>query len=210
MDITTIGFDLAKTVFQVHGADGEGRPVLRRKLRRGKVLAFFAGLPSCLVGMEACASTHYWARELQALGHKVQLIPPHYDSDAYNDNLPYWVTVAGKAHLVVPYTLDNNDGRLSAGGDFALAEDFFTYLRDAFDWLYDLGKHAPRMMSIGLHCRIIGRPGRIGGLARFLDYVQEQNDVWICRRIDIARHWHTQHPYSVPPTTSKDHPRSSR
>ena len=78
MDITTIGFDLAKTVFQVHGADGEGRPVLRRKLRRGKVLAFFAGLPTCLVGMEACASAHYWARELQALGHEVRLIPPQY------------------------------------------------------------------------------------------------------------------------------------
>ena len=78
MDITTIGFDLAKTVFQVHGADGEGRVVLRRKLRRGKVLAFFAGLPPCLVGMEACASAHYWARELQALGHKVRLIPPQY------------------------------------------------------------------------------------------------------------------------------------
>ena len=78
MDITTIGFDLAKTVFQVHGADGEGRPVLRRKLRRGKVPAFFAGLPSCLVGMEACASAHYWAREIQALGHEVRLIPPQY------------------------------------------------------------------------------------------------------------------------------------
>jgi transposase len=78
MDITTIGFDLAKTVFQVHGADAKGRAVLRRKLRRGKVLAFFAGLPSCLVGMEACASAHYWARELQALGHKVRLIPPQY------------------------------------------------------------------------------------------------------------------------------------
>jgi len=74
MDITTIGFDLAKTVFQVHGADAKGRPVLRRKLRRGKVLAFFAELPSCVVGMEACASAHYWARELQALGHKVRLI----------------------------------------------------------------------------------------------------------------------------------------
>ena len=78
MDITTIGFDLAKTVFQVHGVDGEGRAVLRRKLRRGKVLAFFAGLPSCLVGMEACASAHYWAREIQALGHEVRLIPPQY------------------------------------------------------------------------------------------------------------------------------------
>ena len=78
MDITTIGFDLAKTVFQVHGADGEGRAVLRRKLRRGKVLAFFAGLPSCLIGMEACASAHYWAREIQALGHEVRLIPPQY------------------------------------------------------------------------------------------------------------------------------------
>ena len=78
MDITTIGFDLAKTVFQVHGADGEGRAVLRRTLRRGKVLAFFAGLPSCLVGMEACAGAHYWAREIQALGHEVRLIPPQY------------------------------------------------------------------------------------------------------------------------------------
>jgi transposase len=77
-EVTTVGFDLAKTVFQVHGADGEGRPVLRRKLRRGKVLAFFAGLPTCLVGMEACASAHYWARELQALGHEVRLIPPQY------------------------------------------------------------------------------------------------------------------------------------
>ena len=86
MDITTIGFDLAKTVFQVHGADGEGRPVLRRKLRRGKVLAFFAGLPSCLVGMEACASAHYWARELQAHGHKVQLIPPQYVRPFVNTN----------------------------------------------------------------------------------------------------------------------------
>jgi transposase len=78
MDIATIGFDLAKTVFQVHGADAKGRPALRRKLRRGKVLAFFAGLPSCLVGMEACASAHYWAREIQALGHEVRLIPPQY------------------------------------------------------------------------------------------------------------------------------------
>ena len=78
MDITTIGFDLAKTAFQVHGADGKGRPVLRRKLRRAKVLAFFAGLPSCLVGMEACASAHYCAREIQALGHEVRLIPPQY------------------------------------------------------------------------------------------------------------------------------------
>ena len=78
MDITTFGFDLAKTVFQVHGADGEGHPVLRRKLRRGKVPAFFERLPSCLVGMEACAGAHYWAREIQALGHEVRLIPPQY------------------------------------------------------------------------------------------------------------------------------------
>jgi transposase len=78
MDIMTIGFDLAKTVFQVHGADGEGRPVLRKKLRRGQVLGFFAGLPSCLVGMEACAGAHHWAREVQALGHEVRLIPPQY------------------------------------------------------------------------------------------------------------------------------------
>ena len=76
MDIAMIGFDLAKTVFQIHGADSEGRPVLRRKLRRGNVLAFFAGMPSCLVGMEACAGAHYWARELEALGHEVRLMPP--------------------------------------------------------------------------------------------------------------------------------------
>jgi putative urate catabolism protein len=127
-----------------------------------------------------------------------------YDSDAYNDDLPYWMTVNGKAHLVIPYTLDNNDGRVGSGGDFALGDDFFTYLKDAFDWLYSLGKQAPRMMSVGLHCRIIGRPGRIGGLERFLDYIREQNDVWICRRIDIARHWHTKHPYSAPPATAGD------
>jgi allantoinase len=117
-----------------------------------------------------------------------------YDSDAYNDDLPYWQTVAGRPHLVIPYTLDNNDSRLTRGqGGLELAEDFFVYLRDAFDWLYAEGAQAPKMMSVGLHCRLIGRPGRIAGLARFLDHVGRHEGVWVCRRADIARHWHERH-----------------
>lgn len=118
-----------------------------------------------------------------------------YDSDAYDDDLPYWMTVEGKGHLILPYTLDNNDSRFTRSQGFDLAEEFFIYLRDAFDWLYAEGATTPRMMSVGLHCRLVGRPGRIGGLARFLDHVQKHGDVWICRRIDIARHWRTRHPY---------------
>jgi allantoinase len=117
-----------------------------------------------------------------------------YDSDAYSDDLPYWQTVAGRPHLVIPYTLDNNDSRLTRGqGGLELADDFFTYLRDAFDWLYAEGARAPKMMSVGLHCRLIGRPGRIAGLARFLDHVGKHDRVWVCRRADIARHWHQRH-----------------
>jgi len=117
-----------------------------------------------------------------------------YDSDAYNDDLPYWMNVSGKRHLVVPYTLDNNDSRFTRGqGGLELADEFFTYLRDAFDWLYSEGATHPKMMSIGLHCRLVGRPGRIAGLARFLDHVRRHEDVWVCRRADIARHWHATH-----------------
>lgn len=117
-----------------------------------------------------------------------------YDADSYADDLPYWVTEYGAPHLVIPYTLDNNDMRFATAQGFNTGEQFFTYLRDAFDVLYAEGETAPKMMSVGLHCRLIGRPGRIAALARFLDYVQEHRQVWICRRIDIAYHWHHHHP----------------
>ena len=117
-----------------------------------------------------------------------------YDSDSYADDLPYWVHDYGKPHLVVPYTLDNNDMRFATYAGFNAGDQFFAYLRDAFDTLYAEGADAPKMMSVGLHCRLVGRPGRTAALARFLDYVQSRDRVWICRRVDIARHWHTHHP----------------
>jgi allantoinase len=117
-----------------------------------------------------------------------------YDSDAYNDDLPYWVRVAGTPHLVVPYTLDNNDMKFGTPQGFSTGDDFFAYLRDAFDVLYAEGAERPRMMSVGLHMRLAGRPGRLQGLLRFLDHVGRHDRVWICRRIDIARHWIANHP----------------
>jgi len=117
-----------------------------------------------------------------------------YDADSYADDLPYWEKVAGKDHLIVPYTLDTNDMRFATAQGFNTGDQFFTYLRDSFDTLYEEGYHAPKMMSVGLHCRLAGRPGRIAGLKRFLDHVQSRDKVWICRRIDIARHWRTVHP----------------
>jgi allantoinase len=118
-----------------------------------------------------------------------------YDSDAYNDDLPYWTRVGGRPHLVVPHSFDNNDSRLQRGGDFATGDDFFTYCRDAFDWLYRMGNEGrPRMMTVSLHGRIIGRPGRIGALARLLDHMQRHEGVWLCSRESIARHWIAHHP----------------
>jgi putative urate catabolism protein len=118
-----------------------------------------------------------------------------YDSDAYNDDLPYWVRVEDHAHLVVPHSFDNNDSRLQRGGDFATGEEFFVYCRDAFDWLYRAGNAGrPRMMTISLHGRIIGRPGRIGALVRLLDHIQRHEGVWLCSREAIARHWIAHHP----------------
>ena len=116
-----------------------------------------------------------------------------YDSDAYNDELPYWVQVEGKPHLVVPYTLTNND-TMFARGSIATADQFFEFCKDAFDLLYAEGSVQPKMMSVGLHTRVIGHPGRAAGLARFLDYVGSFDDVWICKRLEIARHWHATHP----------------
>jgi allantoinase len=112
-----------------------------------------------------------------------------YDSDSYADDLPYWTLVSGKDHLVVPYTLDTNDMRFATGG-FPSGTEFFTHLRDAFDVLYAEGAAgAPKMLSVGLHCRLVGRPARTAALERFLDHVQSHEKVWITRRVDIARHW---------------------
>jgi len=115
-----------------------------------------------------------------------------YDSDAYNDELPYWVKVGDRNHLVVPYSLTNNDAKFMRGA-MATADQFFQFLRDAFDLLYAEGKQSPKMMSVGLHLRIAGHPGRAAGLQRFLDHVSRHDGVWVCRRGDIARHWHQHH-----------------
>ena len=117
-----------------------------------------------------------------------------YDSDAYNEDLPYWTEVAGRPHLIVPYSFDTNDSRLQRGGDFATGEQFFSYCRDAFDWLYRSGSEGrARMLSLGLHGRIIGRPGRIGALARLLEHIQRHEGVWLTTRAAIAQHWITHH-----------------
>ena len=117
-----------------------------------------------------------------------------YDSDAYNDDLPYWVEESGKDHLVIPYTLDVNDMKFSVAPGFSAPSGYFEYMRDAFDVLYEEGKTQPKMMSIGLHTRLAGRPGRARALGNFLDHVLAHEDVWICRRVDIARHWIAEHP----------------
>ena len=116
-----------------------------------------------------------------------------YDADSYADDLPYWNREYGRPHLVIPYTLDNNDMRFATYQGFNSGDQFFTYLKDAFDVLYAEGAMAPKMMSVGLHCRLSGRPGRAAALGRFLDYATEHEDVWICRRVDIAQHWHEHH-----------------
>lgn len=117
-----------------------------------------------------------------------------YLSDAYADDLPYWLHGRAGTGLVVPYTLDANDMRFATAQGFNTGEHFFTYLRDTFDALYAEGANAPKMMSVGLHCRLAGRPGRIGAVARFLDHVAAHEAVWVTRRIDIARHWTARHP----------------
>lgn len=117
-----------------------------------------------------------------------------YDADAYNDDLPYWVKVGKKDHLVIPYTLDVNDMKFSVPPGFTSPSGYFEYMRDAFDVLYREGKTQPKMMSVGLHTRLAGRPGRAAALERFLDHVAKHEDVWVCRRVDIARHWIAEHP----------------
>ncbi len=118
-----------------------------------------------------------------------------YDADDYSDDLPFWSRVVDRPHLVVPYTLDANDMRFSSSQGFGTGEDFFAYLKAAFDVLYAEGAARPKMMSVGLHCRLVGRPGRFQALERFLAYAQGHQDVWFARRIEIARHWRAVHPY---------------
>ena len=112
-----------------------------------------------------------------------------YDSDSYSDDLPYWEYKKNRKQLIIPYTLDNNDMRFATNQGFNSGDQFYNYLKDSFDVLYEEGKTTPRMMSVGLHCRLIGRPGRIQSLRKFLDYVLKFKDIWICKRIDIANHW---------------------
>ena len=123
-----------------------------------------------------------------------------YDSDYYGDDLPFWSRVTKSdgtvvPHLIVPYSLDTNDMRFVQAQGFNTGEHFLQYLKDSFDVLYSEGEEAPKMMSIGMHCRLLGKPGRFGALQKFLDYVQSHDRVWICRRVDIARHWKATHPY---------------
>jgi len=116
-----------------------------------------------------------------------------YSSDSYADDLPYWVKGPKGPHVIVPYTLDANDMRFVNAQGFAGSDEFFAYLRDAFDVLYAEGHDAPKMMSVGLHCRLTGRPGRTAGLARFLDHIAKHDRVWVATRLDIARHWINEH-----------------
>ena len=125
-----------------------------------------------------------------------------YDSDYYGDDLPFWLQVrksdgALSPHLVVPYTLDCNDMRFALPQGFSHGDEFFEYLRDSFDVLYKEGEEAPKMMSVGMHCRLLGRPARMRALQRFLDHVEKHERVWICRRVDIARHWRSVHPFDA-------------
>ena len=126
-----------------------------------------------------------------------------YDSDYYGDELPFWTRVplrdgTSRPHLVVPYALDTNDMRFATPQGFNTATQFYDYLRDSFDVLYAEGEETPRMLSVGMHCRLLGRPGRFVALQRFLDHIGRHDRVWVCRRIDIARHWHERHPFQEP------------
>ena len=116
-----------------------------------------------------------------------------YSSDSYADDLPYWINGPKGAHLIIPYTLDANDMRFINPQGFADSVSFHAYLKDAFDVLYAEGESAPKMMSVGLHCRLAGRPGRFAGLERFVDYITAHDRVWIASRLDIAQHWHREH-----------------
>ncbi len=127
-----------------------------------------------------------------------------YDSDYYGDDLPFWTEVTKSdgsraPHLVVPYALDTNDMRFALPQGFSHGDEFFEYLRDAFDVMYAEGDTRPAMLSVGMHCRLLGRPGRFRALQRFLDHIERHDRVWVCRRVDIARHWIERHPHRPQP-----------
>jgi putative urate catabolism protein len=130
--------------------------------------------------------------------HTLELVMEYggflYVSDSYADDLPYWVKAPHGHQLIIPYSLDTNDMRFASAPGFDSGDQFFAYLKDTFDVLYAEGDERPRMMSVGLHCRIAGRPGRFAAVARFVDYVLSHDRVWVPRRIDIATHWHKEHP----------------
>ena len=120
-----------------------------------------------------------------------------YDSDDYSDDLPFWSRIINKPHLIIPYTLDANDMRFATNQGFNTSDHFYNYLVDTFNTLYEEGKSSPKMMSIGLHCRLIGRPGRFQGLKKFIDYILNFDDIWIAKRIDIAKFWINSFPYNL-------------
>jgi putative urate catabolism protein len=120
-----------------------------------------------------------------------------YSQDSYADELPYWTVESRRPLLLIPYTADVNDHRFTTSPGFDWGEPFFEYLRDAFDVLYEQGERSPRMMAVGLHCRLVGRPGRFAALRRFVDHVQRHDRVWLCRGIDIAEHWRARFPAPV-------------
>jgi putative urate catabolism protein len=119
-----------------------------------------------------------------------------YDADDYSDELPFWTLVDGTPHLVVPYTLDVNDMRFASPQGFNSGDQFFTYLKDSFDVLYAEGERSPKLLSVGLHCRLAGRPGRFAALQRFVEYVGSHDRVWVSRKVDVARHWREHHPFA--------------
>jgi len=135
--------------------------------------------------------------------HTRDLVMEHggflYDSDSYADDLPYWVGTPEHPHLVIPYALDTNDMRFATVAGFNSGPQFYDYLKDAFDVLYAEGADSPKMLSVGLHCRLAGRPGRAAALERFLAYVKGHDQVWFPRRVDIARHWRAVHPAPTSP-----------
>ena len=120
-----------------------------------------------------------------------------YDSDDYSDDLPFWSKIINKPHLIIPYTLDANDMRFATNQGFNTSDHFYNYLIDTFNTLYEEGKSFPKMMSVGLHCRLIGRPGRFQGLKKFIDYILNFDDIWIAKRVDIAKFWINSFPYNL-------------
>ena len=181
------GFDLQPHGWRwidYHGMDAsQEREYIRnsieqvRELTGEAPLGYYAGLPSMNTRRLVAEAGNFL-----------------YDSDVYNDDLPYW-SPDYPGLLLIPYSLDTNDSKFGrAESDYQLGEEFFSYLKDSFDVLYAEGESRPKMMTVGLHARLIGRPGRIASLHRFLDYLQARERVWICRRNDLARHWAAQHP----------------